>query len=134
MTNVRDEFWILFLYETVLSTIDLGYSLLCIWLTFICILHSYGWIGPCLSDICIREIRTTVKVFVTSNFLFRCGTCLNSYTQSLWFYIIFTQFLFWMLNIAGTNSYIIHLTINNEKLLRRKYLWHLPDALMKENF
>ena len=38
-----------------------------------------------------------------------------------------------MLNIAGTNIYIIDSTNNDEKLLRREYLRHLADALMKGN-
>ena len=40
---------------------------------------------------------------------------------------------FSMLNIAGINSYIIHSTNNEEKLLRRHYLRQLADALVKEN-
>lgn len=40
---------------------------------------------------------------------------------------------FSMLNVAGINSYIIHSTNNNEKLLRRQYLRQLADALVKEN-
>lgn len=41
-------------------------------------------------------------------------------------------FFFSMLNVAATNSYIIHLTNNREKLCR-KYLRQLANALMKES-
>ena len=39
-----------------------------------------------------------------------------------------------MLNIAGTNRYLIHWTKNNEKKkLRREYVWHPADVRLKEN-
>ena len=90
---------------------------------------------PCLSDICIWEKCSTIKVsFYRLWFHFSLWkTFILLHPIIIISHNLYRTFFFWKLNMCGINSHIIHSTSNNEKLLRRECLLILADALMKKS-